>query len=51
MIKRVLDLQEIMKEYRTKIYNDIPDKVIMWGNPARPSRRNDGNLVFKPKKQ
>jgi hypothetical protein len=50
MIKRVLDLQEIMDECRTKVYNDIPDKVIVLSNPARPSRWTDGTLVFKPKK-
>jgi len=31
------------------VFNDIPDKVIALGNPARPSRRNEGNFVFKKK--
>jgi|ETNmetMinimDraft_21_1059911.scaffolds.fasta_scaffold01840_7 sugar O-acyltransferase (sialic acid O-acetyltransferase NeuD family) len=33
------------------VFNDIPEKIIAMGNPARPSRRNDGNLVFKSKKE
>ena len=31
------------------VYNDIPENIIALGNPARPSRRNEGGLVFKPK--
>ena len=29
------------------VFNDIPDKVIAMGNPARPMRRNEDNMVFK----
>lgn len=29
------------------VYNDIPDNVIVLGNPARPMRLNDDKIVFK----
>jgi sugar O-acyltransferase (sialic acid O-acetyltransferase NeuD family) len=31
------------------VFKDIPDQVIAMGNPARPLRRNENNLVFKKK--
>ena len=29
------------------VYSDMPDRVIALGNPARVSRKNDDDLVFK----